>query len=197
MSFLVEGDYFEVCNCDVSCNCIWLGPATNDSCELLIAWHVASGSKDGVDLSGLNAVMAVHTQKRMTDGGWKVALYTDDRATAEQSEALGAVFSGGAGGHLAGLAPLIGEVAGVAPASITFDKTGGSLHAEVADALSMSSDQLVGMDGQEPAVITNAPLGAVAQPVRQARAKDVSYHGYWSADFTGTNSFVTDFRYEG
>jgi hypothetical protein len=26
VSFSVEGDYFEVCNCDVSCNCVWLGP---------------------------------------------------------------------------------------------------------------------------------------------------------------------------
>jgi len=25
----------------------------------------------------------------------------------------------------------------------------------------------------------------------------VSYHGHWSADFSGTNSFVTDFRYQG
>jgi hypothetical protein len=33
--------------------------------------------------------------------------------------------------------------------------------------------------------------------LRQARSKDVSYHGHWSADFSGTNSFVTDFRYEG
>jgi hypothetical protein len=55
----------------------------------------------------------------------------------------------------------------------------------------------VGMDGQGPAVITNAPFGAVPQPVRQATAKDVSYHGHWTADFSGTNSFVTDFRYEG
>jgi len=150
VSFSVEGDYFEVCNCDVSCNCVWLGPATQDNCDVILAWHVTNGSKDGVDLSGLNAVMVVHTQKRMTDGGWKVALYLDDRATAEQSEALGAVFSGGAGGYLAGLGPLIGEVAGVQPATITFEKSNGSLHAEVSGALSMSSDQLVGMDGQEP-----------------------------------------------
>jgi hypothetical protein len=39
--------------------------------------------------------------------------------------------------------------------------------------------------------------GAVTQPVRQGTAKDVSYHGHWSADFTGTNSFITDFKYEG
>ena len=197
MSFVVEGNYFEVCNCDVSCNCVWLGPASQDHCDLLLAWHVTSGNKDGVDLSGLNVVMAVHSPKQMTDGGWKVALYLDDRASAEQSEALGAVFSGGAGGHLAALGPLIGEVAGVAPATITFEKTGGSLHAEVTGALSMSSDQVAGMDSREPAVIANAPFGAVTQPVRQARSKDVSYHGHWSADFSGTNSFVTDFRYEG
>jgi hypothetical protein len=197
VSFVVEGDYFEVCNCDVSCNCIWLGPATRDACDVLLAWHVTRGSKDGVDLSGLNAVMAVHSPKRMTDGGWKVALYLDDRASAEQSAALGAVFSGGAGGHLAGLGPLIGEIAGVEPAAITFDKSAGSLRAEVSGALTMSSDQLVGMDGGGPAVIANAPFGAVAQPVRQATSKDVSYHGHWSTDFSGTNSFVTDFRYEG
>jgi len=197
MSFSVEGDYFEVCNCDVSCNCVWLGPATNDNCDVLFAWHITSGSKDGVDLSGLNAVMAVRTPKRMTDGGWKVALYLDDRATAGQSEALGAVFSGSAGGHLAGLSPLIGEIAGVEPATIRFEKSGGSLHAEVAGVMSMSGEQVTGMDGQGPAVISNAPLGAVAQPIRQATAKDVSYRGHWSAEFTGTNSFVTDFRYEG
>jgi len=197
VSFIVEGDYFEVCTCDVSCNCVWLGPATQDSCDVLLAWHVNSGSKDGVDLSGLNAVMAVHSPKQMTDGGWKVALYLDDRASTEQSDALAAVFSGAAGGHLAALGPLIGEVAGVSPAAITFEKSNGSLHAEVSGALSMTSEQLVGMDGQGPAVITNPPFGAVSQPVRQARAADVSYHGFWSADFSGTNSFVTDFRYEG
>ena len=197
MSFSVEGDYFEVCNCDVSCNCVWLGPATNDNCELLIAWHVTSGSKDGVDLSGLNAAMAVRTRKRMTDGDWKVAVYTDDRATPEQSEALAAVFSGGAGGHLAGLAPLIGEVAGVEPATISFSKSDGSRHAEVAGVISMGSDQMVGMDGHGPAVIANAPLGVVTQPVHQGRAREVSYHGHWSAEFSGTNSFITNFRYEG
>ena len=197
MSFSVAGDYFEVCSCDVSCNCVWLGQATRDDCDVLLAWHVSNGSKDGVDLSGLNAVMAVHSPKRMTDGGWKVALYLDDRASAEQSEALGAVFSGAAGGHLANLGPLIGEVAGVEPATIRFEKSDGSLHAEVAGTLSMSSEQVVGMDGQEPGVIANAPFGAVTQPVRQGTSENVSYQGHWNMSFSGTNSFITDFRYAG
>ncbi|MGZ5301589.1 MAG: DUF1326 domain-containing protein, partial [Actinomycetota bacterium] len=139
MSFSVEGDYFETCQCDVSCPCIWLKPADKEACDVMLAWHVTNGEKDGVDLSGMNAVMAVHSPKQMTDGGWKVALYLDDRATPEQSEALGAVFSGGAGGHLAALGPLIGEVAGVAPAAITFDRSNGSLRAEVAGVLTMSA----------------------------------------------------------
>ena len=197
MGFSVTGDYFETCSCDVSCPCIWLGPATNDVCDVLFAWHVRDGQKDGVDLSGLNAVMAVHTSKRMTDGNWKVALYLDDTATPEQSEALGAVFSGGAGGHLAALGPLIGEVVGVAPAPISFDRDGGSLKATVGDVLSMAAEELVGMDGANAAVITNPLMGAVPQPVTQAKAGDTSYHGHWDAEFSGTNSFVTDFAYEG
>jgi hypothetical protein len=197
MTFAVEGDYFEACTCDISCPCVWLRPADRDACDLMLAWHVKAGDKDGVDLSGLNAVMAVHSPKQMTDGGWKVALYLDDRATPEQSEALGAVFSGAAGGHLAGLAPLIGEVAGVAPATITFDRNDGALRAEVKDVLTMSSEEIKGMDGATTPVITNPLLGAVAQPVRQAKAGDIGYHGHWDVEYSGTNSFVTDFKYEG
>ena len=197
MSFSVEGDYFETCQCDVSCPCIWLKPADKEECDVILAWHVSKGEKDGVDLSGMNAVLAVHSPKQMTDGGWKVALYLDDRATPEQSEALGAVFSGGAGGHLAALAPLIGEVAGVAPAAITFDRSNGSLHAEVAGVLTMSAEEIKGLDGVSAPVITNSPLIAVTQPATQAKAGDVSYHGHWDVEYSGTNSFVTDFKYEG
>jgi hypothetical protein len=197
MGFSVEGDYFETCNCDVSCPCIWLKPGDRDNCDVMLAWHVTKGAKDGVDLSGLNAVMAVHSPKQMTDGGWKVALYLDDRATPEQSEALGAVFSGAAGGHLANLAPLIGEVAGVAPAPITFERASGSLRAEVSGVLTMQAEELKGMDGATPAVITNPTLGVVTQPVVQGRAGDVSYHGHWDVAFSGTNSFITDFKYQG
>lgn len=197
MSFSVKGDYFETCNCDVSCSCIWLGAATNDACEVLIAWHVAEGQKDEVDLSGLNAVMAVHAPKHMTDGNWKVALYLDDRATAEQSEALGAVFSGGAGGHLAALGPLIGEVMGVAPASISYSRNGSSRKATVGAVISMESEEMIGMDGSHPPVIANALLGVVSQPMTQAKAGVSTYHGHWDAEFSGTNSFVTNFAYQG
>jgi len=197
VGFSVEGDYFETCNCDVSCNCIWLGPATQDNCDLFLAWHITRGSMGDVDLAGLNAVLAVHAPKQMTDGNWRVALYLDDRATPQQAESLGAIFSGQAGGHLANLAPLIGEVAGVTSAPITFERSGRALRADVGDTLHMEAEELVGMDGESPGVIANPQLGAITQPVRQGRAGAVSYAGVWEMEFSGTNSFVTDFAYSG
>jgi hypothetical protein len=64
MGFSVKGDYFETCSCDASCPCIWLGPATQDACDVLLAWQVTEGQKDGADIPEMNAVMAVRTPKR-------------------------------------------------------------------------------------------------------------------------------------
>ena len=147
MSFSVKGQYFEACSCEVSCPCIWLRPATEDFCDVFFAWHITEGPKDGVDLAGLNAALAVHTQKQMTDGNWKVALYLDDRADASQGEALGAIFSGQAGGHLANVVPLIGEVAGVKSVPISFDASNGSRAVQVGDALTMRVEEIPGLDG--------------------------------------------------
>jgi hypothetical protein len=78
-----------------------------------------------VDLKGLNAVV-VSSPKQMTDGGWKLALYIDERASKAQADALTGIFSGASGGHLANLGPLVGSVAGVTAAPITFEVALGS-----------------------------------------------------------------------
>src|SRR5437764_13724092 len=101
MSYSVEGDYFETCNCTVACQCIMLSPATNDSCQAFFAWHITRGKKDGVDLSGLNVAFALYSPKQMTDGGWKVALYLDERAKPVLAQALGSIISGLAVVHCA------------------------------------------------------------------------------------------------
>ena len=196
MSYQVEGDYFEACSCRISCACIFLGPATEDTCDLVLAWHLDKGRKDGVDLAGLNVAMAVRSPKQMTDGGWKVALYFDERATTAQADALKGIFSGQAGGHIAGLAPLIGEVVRVAPARITFEKRGGEHRHIVGDVLDGAVSQITGMDGKNPVVITNPLLGAVAQPMRQAKAEHLRYRDAFTFDSAGTNSFINEFRYE-
>ncbi|MEP7104875.1 MAG: DUF1326 domain-containing protein [Chloroflexota bacterium] len=195
MSFHVQGDYFESCTCSVSCPCIFLAPATQEACDVLFAWHIRGGEMDGVSLSDLNVALAAHSPRNMTEGGWKVALYVDERADPDQAKALSAIFSGQAGGHLANVAPLIGTVTGVHSAPIRFEQTGGQRSVKVSEVLEMDVEELKGMDGIGPAVITNPFLGAVTQPLRQAKASKLSYRGDWTASAAGTNGFITEFEY--
>jgi len=194
--FRVAGDYFESCTCDVSCNCIFLGLATQDHCDVVIGWHITDGQQDDVDLRGLNAAMVIRSPKRMLDGNWQVALYLDERANEAQSRALGAIFSGQAGGHLAALGPLIGSVAGVTSAPITFESQNGKRRLSVGTVIEGEISELQGGDGKSAPVISNAPFGALPQPVRQGHAEHVRYDGHWQTNLTGTNAFLAEFAYQ-
>jgi hypothetical protein len=196
MAYWIKGDYFDACSCTVSCPCIFLNPATEDFCDNFFAWHIARGEMDGVDLAGLSVAMAVHSSKQMQDGNWKVVLYLDERADADQAAALQAIFGGQAGGHFASLAPLVGEVAGVIATSIVFDKSDGRRRIEVRDALEMQVEELGEETGEDPTFFTDAPFMAVPQGLRQARSKMVRYRGVWNFETRGRNAFINEFRYE-
>ena len=73
-----------------------------------LVFHINDGRYGRVNLAGLNAVLAVHATGPMAEGNWSVAAYLNARASAEQQEALGAIFSGAAGGLPAALGPLTG-----------------------------------------------------------------------------------------
>ena len=99
-SWKVAGSYFESCNCDVACPCVFLSPPTSGDCTVLLAWHIDQGRFGQVDLDGFNAVLAAHSPGHMLETKWKVALYVDQRANQSQQDALTQIFSGQAGGHL-------------------------------------------------------------------------------------------------
>jgi hypothetical protein len=196
MAYELEGDYFEACTCRASCPCVMLSPATEDTCDLVLAWHVERGIHEGATLDGLNVVMAVRSPKQMTDGNWTAALYLDERADDAQSAALQAIFTGQSGGHLAGLAPLIGTVAGIQSAPIAFERANGSRTLRVGDVLEAEVEELRGMDETRPIVIDNPQLGAVAQPLRQGRSSTLRYDDAFAFETKDRNSFITEFRYE-
>ncbi len=99
------GDYFENCNCSVVCPCLVSKTApltsrpTEGVCDVALIFHIDSGSYDGTALDGLTVALAVHTPGPMADGNWSVAAYIDQRANEKQTEALGAIFTGAAGGQ--------------------------------------------------------------------------------------------------
>src|SRR2546429_3992051 len=90
-----SGDYFENCNCSVVCPCLISKAAPLTSrpsegvCNVALIFHIETGSYDGTALNGLNVALAVHTPGPMADGNWSVAAYIDERADAQQTEALG------------------------------------------------------------------------------------------------------------
>jgi hypothetical protein len=198
MSYLAEGDYFESCNCLITCRCTFGTTFDGDACDGFFGWHIIRGDRDGTDLSGLNVAMARHRPRDLEKDRWLVELYLDDRAEPEQSSALEAIFAGRAGGHLEVIAPRIGKITAVQKSQISFDKSGRARRLRVGDVLEVEGQELVGMDGLHPAVITNPTVWAgVVQPLRQGKADRIHYAGNWTFDSTDTNSFITEFRYEG
>src|SRR3984893_15010433 len=119
-SWKIAGSYFEACNCDLACPCVFLSPPTSGDCTVLLTWHIDQGRFGEVNLDGLNAVLRGSCAGHMLEVKWKVALYVDERANQGQQDALTQIFSGQGGGHLAGLAPLIDEVLGRTTAALAY-----------------------------------------------------------------------------
>ena len=93
-------------------------------------------------VDGLSVALAIHTPGPMADGNWSVAAYIDERADDRQTEALGAIFTGAAGGPMAALAPLIGKNLGVKKVPIAYRIDGKKRSAQIPGILHMSVDPL-------------------------------------------------------
>jgi len=117
----------ETCNCTFVCPCIatnLTGRPTEGDCKVAVAMQIDKGEKDGVTLDGLSFIVMMHSPGAMGDGNIKVGLIVDENADDAQTEAIGAIATGAAGGPMAALGPLVGEIAGVEKRPITFEADG-------------------------------------------------------------------------
>ncbi len=197
-SWTISGNYFESCNCEAACPCVFLSPPTTGECTLLVAWHIDQGNMNGVDLGGLNVALAVHSPGRMVDVKWKAALYIDERATEDQSGAIGQIFGGSAGGHFAVLAEHIGEIVGISSVPIEYKADGKNRSLKVGNVAEVDIAAVEGGGGAEVRVSGN-PLGIVpGEPIVVARSGKLSYHDHgmdW--ELSGKNGFMSPFTYKG
>jgi hypothetical protein len=194
----LEGDYFEACNCDVVCPCLFLGNPDKGECNVTVAWHITKGHYHGVPLDGLNVAAVFHTPGNMFTGPkWKAALYLDERANKEQSDALGKIFSGQAGGFFGVVAGLIGEIAGVRSVPIKFEVAGKKRSLHIPSAIDIAIEGIEGADKNQESTIVNAPmLVAPGFPAVIATSTKNSYtdHGmHW--DNSGKNGLYSKFAY--
>jgi hypothetical protein len=201
MSWNLEGQFFENCSCDAICPCTWSNLAhratRDDYCRFALAFQVDSGEVDGVDVSGRRFVMIGDTPPNMADGGWRVGVFVDDGADADQVGKLGEVLSGALGGPPAALGPLLGEFLGLEQAPISIDSDGKRHHVTVGDAVDYTGERVL-IEGGEPVTLTNIvahPAGPTLglAPVANSR---VSAFG---VDFGGSDlsGFANPFRWAG
>jgi hypothetical protein len=188
MAWNLAGTYVESCSCVVTCPCTVsfdLG-ANLDYCRILLAFNIASGDVDGVDVGGTGAALVVDSPKLMTDGGWKVGLYIGDSASDEQADALTQVFSGALGGPPAALGPLIGEFLGVERAPIEFSENGLTHAVKIGDDVDIEIEDIVsfGTEG-DPVQVSN--IGHVAgSTMTIARAKRANINAF-GIEYEGGN----------
>ncbi|SEM62387.1 DUF1326 domain-containing protein [Streptacidiphilus jiangxiensis] len=181
MAWHIEGTYFENCNCDMVCPCSTSGlsaPADHDRCLVVLAFHVASGQVDDVEVSGLTVGVVADTPPLMSEGGWRMGLFMDEAASPAQAEALGGVFSGQRGGPMAGLGPLVGEMLGLEVARIEYADDGRSHRVRIGDAVDLEVEDFV------------SPLDATGKGVR---VSGVGFPADTLAAGTATRSRVNAF----
>ncbi len=194
----LAGTYFEACNCDVACPCIFLSPPTAGECKALVGWHIDEGSFGDVTLNGLNVALYIHSPGNMALGKWKAALYLDERATQAQKDGLTQIFSGQTGGHPAALVPFIDRVLGVNSVPIEYEAEGKRRSLQIPNVAEAEIEAMAGQ-GDAEVTISNHPLPvAPGQAAVVAKSKRVSYrdHGL-ELEVSEKNGFYSPFTYQG
>ncbi|MDK3072558.1 DUF1326 domain-containing protein [Sedimentitalea sp. JM2-8] len=198
MAWHVNGTYMEACNCDTVCPCVFFSPPTEGDCTVVLGWHIDKGEFGDTTLDGLNVAMLAHSPGNMKDGNWKVALYLDDTADEAQSQALAGIFSGQAGGHLANLGPLIGEVLGARPATIRFDSKSADMKLAVEG---LGQAEIAAIEGQGGGIVqlTGHPLAispGEAATVARSKSTKISDYGL-ECNVSGKAGLFAPYAYSG
>lgn len=197
MAWKLKGTYFESCNCDLTCPCIFLSSPTEGECKAMVGWHIENGRDGDISLNGLNVAVALHSPGHMMETPWRAAVYIDNRASEAQQQSLINIFSGQAGGHPARIATHIGEVLGVKAVPIEFSTDGKSYSLKIAGTGETEIEQVTGQ-GDGPIAISGHPLCiAPGYPAMAAKSKKVDYsdHGL-SFSLSEKSGLFSPFSYE-
>jgi hypothetical protein len=159
-SWNANGQYYETCNCDFVCPCVpgqlAVSPTRGD-CLFAMAFQIERGAYGALTLDGLGFIVLGMTPEAMVKGNWSVGVIVDERATAEQRDAIVAIASGSAGGPMAGLSPLVGKFLGAESAPIRFDRSGATWSVTAGDLLDMGAQGAMGVNpgATEPLQMAN------------------------------------------
>jgi hypothetical protein len=193
-SWGISGQYYETCNCDYMCPCILSQMSvepTKGDCLFVMGFRIDKGDFGSVSLDGLGFVVVGNTPGAMAKGNWSVGLIIDDRASAQQRDAIAAIASGSAGGPMSGLAGLIGNFLGVESAPIEFQSDGIKWSVKAAPKLDMAGQAQMGIDPNATGPLQLSNTGhPAANPVTLNRGirSNLSALGFNWSDTSGNNA---------
>ena len=197
MSYDLEGRILEMCTCNVLCPC-WVGEDPDlGYCDGLLAWQLDKGKVNNTDVTGRTLVVLAHIPGNILKGNFRARIFVDDKATAEQRDALVSVWSGKEGGPVADLAKLVGEVVSVEQVPISFQVKGASGTLKVGNVIDAGLKPFQGATGRDTslhdAVFSTIP-GSPAY-VGKATHLKVNDPDIFQIDIQGHNAISGSFRF--
>jgi hypothetical protein len=198
-TYSIDGTLLEACSCMAPCPC-WIGDDPDGgTCASFIAYHVDRGQVRGVDVSNLSLVLAVQIPGNVLAGNWRAVIYVDDKATAEQQQALLDTFGGKLGGTPADLAKLLGEIVAVHPAPIDHQVVDGKGSIRVGQSLYSEMAPYTDAGGRPTSLHESIFSTIPGSPAYVAKASthqvNIPEHGMtW--EFSGRNAIQGGFHFE-
>ena len=196
--YQLEGSLLEACSCEVLCPC-WIGEdPDHGTCESFIAYHLASGTIRGVDVSGLSFVTVHRIPGNVLAGNWRAVWFISEEASDEQFDAIRAAFAGEVGGPLADLAGLFGEVMDVKRAPIAHETREGRGTLRIGDVVSGEMRPYMDPGGTRITTLRDSLFSTVpGSPAYVAKADQLradlpEYDLVWS--YEGRNAIQSDWK---
>jgi hypothetical protein len=203
MSWRIQGQYMETCNCTYLCPCLGsnlTATPTEGDCKVAFAFQVDTGDKDGTKLDGLAFIVLIHSPKAMAEGNMTVGLVVDERANEDQTQAIGAIASGAAGGPMAALAPLVAKIAGIEKRPIVFQRSGMKVSVKAGELIDQACEGVPGPARPGEPIYLDNTVHPANPRVALAKAEHSRFHAFgidWQ-DASGTrNGHFAPFAWAG
>ena len=194
----LRGDYFENCNCTILCPCIHdpRNAPTEGHCDVALAFHIEDGRFNTTVLDGLNFMVAAWTPTIMGEGGWKTAMYIDERADEAQREALGQILAGDTGGPMARWARLTETFLGTRYVPIAYTQDGKVRRVIIPGIIDFSVEgiQARGQDEVMTLINTGHPVSSTLALAQGTKSTYKDYDMTW--DNTGRNGHYAAFSWQ-
>ncbi len=193
----LKGHYIKNCNCIASCPCDTAGvPAPYKGCEGMSGMEIVEGHFGNVRLDGLKWVALYHWPGALHEGNGTLQPLVDERATAEQRNALLTILSGQAGNVwfeiLASIVTTVHEPKFL-PIQFEFDKKKRTARVVVPGFLETVSEPLkIPATDKEQHVIVSMPEGMEYREFEVAAAAVLKGTGTIRFDFHNTHSSLAD-----